>query len=132
MSTLAIAKKIMSIQEQKPSSITLSKGYGDDSSDYEYDTSTIDTKKCAEFEKSTIKYQDNNSGWENNTNALVNDLSLFKSLKVLRIYEIQLNDFRIIQNLSNLRVLELKDVAFASSEGIESLVKLDQLCAWVD
>lgn len=130
MTTLAIAKKIISIQEQNTSSITLSKEQGDDSSDYVCDMSKVDTKKCAEYEKSTKKYQDNGSGWENNINALVEDLSLLKSLKVLRIYEIQLNDFKLIKNLPNLRVLELKDVSFASSEGIEALVKLDKLCAW--
>lgn len=60
------------------------------------------------------------------------DIGLFAGLEVLRIQGAEYQDMTFLRAMPLLRVLEVVETRFASLEGMDDLVRLKQLCCWVD
>lgn len=60
------------------------------------------------------------------------DIALFSGLEVLRVQGLRFPDLGFLDNLPDLRVLELVETVFESTEGIEKLTRLEQLACWRD
>ena len=67
------------------------------------------------------------TGW-----AIQQDIRLFSGLEVLRLYGAKYQDMTFLRAMPLLRVLEVVDTDFVSLEGIDDLVRLKQLCCWLD
>lgn len=66
------------------------------------------------------------------SHSLYKDLKLFSGLVVLRIQGLGLPDYTIFEEMKNLKVLELIEIYFESSNGKENLYNLNQLACWFD
>lgn len=60
------------------------------------------------------------------------DIKLFSGIEVLRIQGLCLPDLGFINALPELRVAELVETEFEKSDGIENLLKLEQVSCWLD
>lgn len=67
------------------------------------------------------------TGW-----GIQQDIVLFTGLEVLRLYHAKYQDLTFLRAMPRLRVLEVADAYFLSLEGIDDLVRLKQLCCWLD
>lgn len=67
------------------------------------------------------------TGW-----GIQQDIGLFTGLEVLRLYAAKYQDMTFLRAMPLLRVLEVVDTQFVSLEGIDDLVRLKQLCCWLD
>ncbi|MCR5530372.1 MAG: hypothetical protein K6F26_00805 [Lachnospiraceae bacterium] len=63
---------------------------------------------------------------------LYRDILHFTGVQVLRITELVMPDYRVFQEMKQLRVLELVEAHFTSDEGYECLKGLQQLACWLD
>ncbi len=68
--------------------------------------------------------------WAENVNALVDDLTKFKNLEVLRIQGIPFNMTDFLQEFKGLKVLEMADSGSPNLETLKELKNLQQLCIW--
>ena len=64
--------------------------------------------------------------------SIQQDIGLFTGLEVLRIQGAEYQDMTFLRTMPKLRVLEVVETYFASMEGIDDLVRLKQLCCWLD
>ncbi len=64
--------------------------------------------------------------------SLWRDIVLFTGVEVLRIQGTQIPDLTVLDKFPDLRVLELVETLFVSTDGIENLNKLEQLSCWRD
>lgn len=60
------------------------------------------------------------------------DIPLFSGIEVLRIHGLCLPDLGFINALPKLRVVELVESEFEKPDGIENLLKLEQISCWLD
>ena len=60
------------------------------------------------------------------------DISLFTGLEVLRTFGAEYQDMTFLRTMPLLRVLEVVESRFVSLTGIDDLVRLKQLCCWLD
>lgn len=60
------------------------------------------------------------------------DIGLFTGLEVLRMLGADYQNLTFIRTMPRLRVLEVVESNFVSMEGIDDLVRLKQLCCWLD
>ncbi len=67
------------------------------------------------------------TGW-----GIQQDIGLFTGLEVLRLYGAKYQDLTFLREMPRLRVLEAAETQFVSLEGIDDLVRLKQLCCWLD
>lgn len=67
------------------------------------------------------------TGW-----GIQQDIGLFTGLEVLRLYGAKYQDLTFLRAMPRLRVLEAAETQFVSLEGIDDLVRLKQLCCWLD
>ncbi len=67
------------------------------------------------------------TGW-----GIQQDIVLFTGLEVLRLYDAKYQDLTFLRAMPRLRVLEVVDTEFLSLEGIDDLMRLKQLCCWLD
>ena len=67
------------------------------------------------------------TGW-----VIQQDIRLFSGLEVLRLYGAKYQDMTFLRAMPLLRVLEVVETEFVSLEGIDDLVRLKQLCCWLD
>lgn len=67
------------------------------------------------------------TGW-----GIQQDIRLFTGLEVLRLYGAKYQDLTFLRAMPRLRVLETAETQFVSLEGIDDLVRLKQLCCWLD
>lgn len=97
--------------------------------------------KCNKFTRSTKKvsyYEENNNDdefeeWYDGIRENAwRDITLFSGVEVLRIHGLTLPDLAFLDKLPDLRVLELVETEFVSTEGIEKLTRLEQLACWLD
>lgn len=63
---------------------------------------------------------------------LYRDILHFTGVQVLRITELVMPDYKVFQEMKQLRVLELVETHFASDEGCGCLKGLQQLACWLD
>lgn len=98
---------------------------------------------CVQFDDSIIKEgyyeacedqdEDGWDGWyEQTVVSFQEDIQYFTHVEVLRLQGGNFKNFKILENLTKLRVAEFVETSFESTEGIEVLEKLDQLCCWLD
>lgn len=64
--------------------------------------------------------------------AIQQDIGLFTGLEVLRTQGAEYQDMTFLRTMPLLRVWEVVESNFASMEGIDDLVRLKQLCCWLD
>lgn len=64
--------------------------------------------------------------------SLWRDLALFTGVEVLRVHGLQIPDLTFLEKFTNLRTAEFVETTFASTNGIETLNKLEQLACWLD
>ena len=98
-------------------------------------------KKWRSFEK-TILYKryreefDDLDMWdewyEKVEQSIQQDIGLFTGLEVLRIQGAEYQDLTFLRTMPKLRVWEVVETKFKSLEGIDDLVRLKQLCCWLD
>lgn len=108
----------------------------------EYEEDWEDTeKKQKAFEKTILfeRYREKLSDedayeeWYRRTGrSIQQDIGLFTGLEVLRLYAAKYQDMTFLRAMPLLRVLEVVDTQFVSLEGIDDLVRLKQLCCWLD
>lgn len=80
-----------------------------------------------------IEDEDEEEAWYDETaGSFWQDISLFAGLKVLRVMGGSFPDFKVFESLTNLKVAEFVETSFDTDEGIESLLRLKQLCCWAD
>lgn len=60
------------------------------------------------------------------------DVAEFTGAEVLRVHGLEFPDFKFLENFHNLRAVEFVETVFTSAEGIENLLKLEQLSCWMD
>lgn len=60
------------------------------------------------------------------------DIEFFTGLEVLRIQGLKFPDLTFLDKLPNLRVIELVETEFVSTECIEKLTRLEQVACWLD
>ncbi|MDE7417135.1 MAG: hypothetical protein K2N44_12710 [Lachnospiraceae bacterium] len=60
------------------------------------------------------------------------DIGLFTGLEVLRTQGAEYQDMTFLRTMPLLRVWEVVETQFHSLEGIDDLVRLKQLCCWMD
>lgn len=98
-------------------------------------------KEQKDFEKTILceRYRGETSGedayeeWFRRTGwGIQQDIRLFSGLEVLRLYGAKYQDMTFLRAMPLLRVLEVVDTEFISLEGIDDLVRLKQLCCWLD
>ena len=70
--------------------------------------------------------------YENTEKSIPSDISLFKGVQVLRLKGMIFENFNCFKELTKLEVLETVETCFSSSEGIDNLNSLKQLCCWLD
>lgn len=71
--------------------------------------------------------------WEQQVErSIQQDIVLFTGLEVLRTQGAEYQDMTFLKTMPQLRVWEVVETKFRSLEGIEDLVRLKQLCCWVD
>lgn len=71
--------------------------------------------------------------WQQQTDrGIQQDIGLFTGLEVLRLYSAEYKDMIFLRAMPLLRVLEVVDTRFVSLAGIDDLVRLKQLCCWLD
>ena len=63
---------------------------------------------------------------------LYRDIVKFKGVQVLRIDGLSMPDYHVFEEMKQLKVLELVEVNFASFEGYECLMNLQQFACWMD
>ena len=108
----------------------------------EYHEDWEDTeKKWRSFEKTilSVEYReefDDDDVWdawsEKVERSIQQDIGLFTGLEVLRIQGAEYQDMTFLRTMPKLRVWEVVETKFASMEGIDDLVRLKQLCCWLD
>lgn len=108
----------------------------------EYEEDWKDTvKKWKSFEKTILceKYREKFSDddvyeeWYQRTGREIQqDIGLFVGLEVLRLYGAEYQDMTFLRAMPLLRVLEVVETNFVSLAGIDDIVRLKQLCCWVD
>lgn len=88
---------------------------------------------------SEIHYSSGISDWEEwekwfveTTKAIGTELEKFPNIKVLRLHGGTYKDFKFVERLEHLEVLELVEADFESKEGFDKLPRLKQLCCWLD
>lgn len=64
--------------------------------------------------------------------AIQQDIGLFAGLEVLRIQGAEYQDMTFLRAMPLLRVLEVVESRFVSLAGMDDLVRLKQLCCWLD
>ncbi|MDE7478900.1 MAG: hypothetical protein K2M91_13315 [Lachnospiraceae bacterium] len=64
--------------------------------------------------------------------SIQRDIGLFTGLEVLRIQGAKFQDMTFLRTMSRLRVWEVVESRFDSLAGIDDLVRLKQLCCWLD
>ena len=98
-------------------------------------------KKWRSFEKTILSVEyweefDDDDAWdawcEKVERSIQQDIGLFTGLEVLRIQGAEYQDMTFLRTMPKLRVLEVVETYFASMEGIDDLVRLKQLCCWLD
>ncbi len=98
-------------------------------------------KKWKSFEKTILceryreEYDDEDvwdAWWEKVGRSIRQDIGLFTGLEVLRTQGAEYQDMTFLRTMSRLRVWEVVETRFASLEGIDDLVRLKQLCCWLD
>ena len=98
-------------------------------------------KEQKDFEKTILyeRYREKISGddaydeWFRQTGwGIQQDIRLFSGLEVLRLYGAKYQDLTFLRAMPLLRVLEVVETDFVSLEGIDDLVRLKQLCCWLD
>lgn len=70
--------------------------------------------------------------YENVRENTWNDINLFTGVEVLRVHGLTIPDLLFLKNFPELRVVELVETVFHTTEGIELLLKLEQLSCWGD
>ncbi len=60
------------------------------------------------------------------------DIGLFAGLEVLRTQGAEYQDITFLRTMSQLRVWEVVETRFVSLAGMDDLVRLKQLCCWLD
>ena len=60
------------------------------------------------------------------------DIGLFTGLEVLRTQGAEYQDMTFLRTMSQLRVWEVVETRFLSLAGMDDLVRLKQLCCWLD
>ena len=98
-------------------------------------------KKWKSFEKTIlcVRYReefDDLNAWDawydKVKRSIQQDIGLFTGLEVLRIQGAEYQDMTFLRTMPKLRVWEVVETNFASMEGIDDLVRLKQLCCWLD
>ncbi|MDE7205483.1 MAG: hypothetical protein K2O91_27100 [Lachnospiraceae bacterium] len=98
-------------------------------------------KKWKSFEKTIlcVRYReeyDDEDAWdawyEKVKRSIQQDIGLFTGLEALRIQGAEYQDMTFLRTMPKLRVWEVVETNFASMEGIDDLVRLKQLCCWLD
>lgn len=98
-------------------------------------------KKWRSFEKTILcetyreKFSDDDAyeEWERRTDrGIEQDIGLFTGLEVLRLYSAEYQDMTFLKAMPLLRVLEVVETRFVSLTGMDDLVRLKQLCCWLD
>ena len=98
-------------------------------------------KKWRSFEKTIlyVRYReefDDLNAWdawyEKVKRGIQQDIGLFTGLEVLRIQGAVYQDMTFLRTMPKLRVWEVVETKFQSLEGIDDLVRLKQLCCWLD
>ena len=64
--------------------------------------------------------------------SIQQDIGLFTGLEVLRMQGAEYQDMTFLRTMPRLRVWEVVEAQFLSMEGIDDLVRLKQLCCWMD
>lgn len=70
--------------------------------------------------------------WEKIARNIQQDIGLFTGLEALRTQGAEYQDMTFLRTMPRLRVWEVVETRFASQEGIDDLVRLKQLCCWLD
>ena len=98
-------------------------------------------KKWRSFEKTILSVEyweefDDDDAWdawcEKVERSIQQDIGLFTGLEVLRIQGAEYQDMTFLRTMPKLRVWEVVETNFASMEGMDDLVRLKQLCCWLD
>ena len=98
-------------------------------------------KKWRTFEKTILcetyreKFDDEDAydeWYERTGQAIQQDIGLFTGLEVLRTWGAEYQDMTFMRTMPLLRVWEVVESQFSSMEGIDDLVRLKQLCCWMD
>ena len=129
-------------------SFQLSEYYFWDKYGKEYEESEVEgedwedtVKKWKDFEKTVqhVRYTDEFENddvfdeWCKQTEQSIQlDIGLFTGLEVLRLQGAEYRDLTFLRAMPLLRVLEVVESKFSSLEGIDDLVRLKQLCCWLD
>ncbi|MDE7247707.1 MAG: hypothetical protein K2N43_07445 [Lachnospiraceae bacterium] len=98
-------------------------------------------KKWKSFEKTILcetyleKFDDDDAyeEWYQRTGRTIQwDISLFTGLEVLRTQGAEYKNMNFLRTMPLLRVWEVVETKFASLAGMDDLVRLKQLCCWLD
>ena len=98
-------------------------------------------KKWKSFEKTILceryreEFDDDDTfeEWEQQVEQYIQqDIGLFTGLEVLRTQGAEYQDMTFLRTMSRLRVWEVVETRFLSLAGIDDLVRLKQLCCWLD
>lgn len=98
-------------------------------------------KKWKSFEKTILcetytEEFDDDDAWEEwyqrAGRTIQQDIGLFTGLEVLRTQGAEYQDITFLKTMSQLRVWEVVETRFASLAGMDDLVRLKQLCCWLD
>lgn len=119
--------------------------YGLDREDEEWQEYTYSKKAekvWENFKKSvkTTKYYesfDDDDEWDKWYDGVAEsaykDIELFTGLEVLRVQGLdKIPDLTFLDKLPDLRVIELVETEFTSTDGIEKLIRLEQVACWLD